>query len=1285
MHVWKRLKKDRKLASVAIALGLLTALLLTFPLLVQGREQLPNARNSRPLAQYVLAPVLTISKVATPDPAQAGAILTYTIEYGISNEPAQGVVITDRVPANTSFKSCTPAPCEPVDGLVRWWHTGTVTPGTYEVTLVVSVNSPLPNGTVLTNCAGITAQDALTESVEITTTVESQHAFTLKKTASPDPVQAGALLTYSIVYTVTGNEAAPNAVITDPVPENTAYADCWPKPCGEASDVVSWTLHTIPPGSGQVVLTVTVTSPLTDGTVLTNTAYIDDDEAEPISSTVTTTVQSNHTLILDKSASSDRVAAGEVLTYSIVYTVTGNEAAPNAVITDPVPANTAYVGCSPEPCGEEGDVVSWTLHTIPPGSGQVTLVVTVTSPLTDGTVLTNTAYIDDDEAEPISSTVTTTVQSNHTLDLDKSARSDRVAAGEVLTYSIIYTVTGNEAAPNAIITDPVPENTTYASCSPEPCREEGGVVSWTLHTIPPGSGQVVLTVTVTSPLTDGTILTNTAQISDADGETASSTVTAIVASPDLVVTKTVVPAIVLPLGSVRYVITVTNLGGGTATDVEVFDVLAPGFQPPDQMWTIPSLSNAEVWTETLDATAPQGEGIYSNVVTVTWQVGNQRHEAGTGPTAPVIVDGTEPESTILSLPDITNHSPISITWQAGDQEPGSGLAETCLWYKLEGGTNWAVSTLCQTTISGTFGFVPPSTLSGTFHFQTVATDQLGNAEPQPQGDSEHQTLYDPQIPESTAQSPATVPPHTTIDVTWTATDTLSGVDSVVLWVRRGKNGTWQQSGLSADHLAGSPVTGTFKFIPTQTRVIYYFETVATDIASNQEPRVGGDGATETEVTAYLVYLPVVLRAYVPPSPNLSDSTKTADRAFVDPGDVIVYTIELHNSGQVAADFTLRDRIPDQTTLVAVDAPCSPGSNSVDWSGTLAPGSSGQCQFSVRVEPDAAGTILNTAVLTDGYHAESVPLTATVDILSWHPGQGFPPGTTIYSIVPCPGCDTLYAGTRNHGVWKSEDGGASWDQLGLVEDIVRSVSVAPNSDCGIIYATTWGSGVWKYANEEWSPVNNDLGDLYLYSVVSVNATTVYAGTSSAGVYKSQDGGASWTPINDGLPQNALVYALAYSASDPPTLYAGTWGGVYKIENGETSWSPLNAGLAEPRNITALAIHPTDPTIMYAATEQHGVYRWEADAWVNEWGGGDGGNSGSIAYTVAVDQESVAYLGTDGDKGGIWRKIIGGAWQLMPTQPGTNLTIRAIAIPSPACTPDRLLWLGTADGAWWYGGE
>jgi len=74
--------------------------------------------------------------------------------------------------------------------------------------------------------------------------------------------------------------------------------------------------------------------------------------------------------------------------------------------------------------------------------------------------------------------------------------------------------------------------------------------------------------------------------------------------------------------------------------------------------------------------------------------------------------------------------------------------------------------------------------------------------------------------------------------------------------------------------------------------------------------------------------------------------------------------------------------------------------------------------------------------------------------------------------------------------------------------------------------------------------------------------------------------------DGLT-NTAIQALAVDPSNPTTVYVGTGAGVFKSVDGGDSWSALNTGLTSTA-IRALAVDPAAPSTVYAATFGGGVF-------------------------------------------------------------------------------------------------
>lgn len=126
---------------------------------------------------------------------------------------------------------------------------------------------------------------------------------------------------------------------------------------------------------------------------------------------------------------------------------------------------------------------------------------------------------------------------------------------------------------------------------------------------------------------------------------------------------------------------------------------------------------------------------------------------------------------------------------------------------------------------------------------------------------------------------------------------------------------------------------------------------------------------------------------------------------------------------------------------------------------------------------------------------------------------------------------------------------------------------------------------------WRSIGPEVGDIQALAIDPKTPTTVYAGTGTdrAGVFKSTDGGTTWTAMNTGLPDIPTVTPLAIDPVTPTTVYAGTDdAGVFKSTDGGATWEVMNTGLTS-LFVTSLAINPETPTRVYAGTKGGGLFR------------------------------------------------------------------------------------------------
>src|SRR5262249_56184347 len=98
-------------------------------------------------------------------------------------------------------------------------------------------------------------------------------------------------------------------------------------------------------------------------------------------------------------------------------------------------------------------------------------------------------------------------------------------------------------------------------------------------------------------------------------------------------------------------------------------------------------------------------------------------------------------------------------------------------------------------------------------------------------------------------------------------------------------------------------------------------------------------------------------------------------------------------------------------------------------------------------------------------------------------------------------------------------------------------------------------------EKWREGNAGLPPNPNIQSIVTNGATLWAATFGDGVYTSNDRGASWRAVNNGLA-NRFVNKLFLSGA---TLYAGTDGGVFRSTNGGGGWTAINTGLTNQRAV------------------------------------------------------------------------------------------------------------------------
>jgi hypothetical protein len=153
----------------------------------------------------------------------------------------------------------------------------------------------------------------------------------------------------------------------------------------------------------------------------------------------------------------------------------------------------------------------------------------------------------------------------------------------------------------------------------------------------------------------------------------------------------------------------------------------------------------------------------------------------------------------------------------------------------------------------------------------------------------------------------------------------------------------------------------------------------------------------------------------------------------------------------------------------------------------------------------------------------------------------------------------------------------------------------------LYVVSNGQGVYKTTDggATWEPKNHGLTSLSIRARLLIDPTdpgTLYVGTTSgAGVFTSHDGGENWEPLSDGLP-NQQIYDLSMDPQDSHTIYAATRGSsvfvLHVPPRAVVQSVVINDGSAQRSMVTSLTVTfntvvTTDPGAFELARQGGGV--------------------------------------------------------------------------------------------------
>jgi hypothetical protein len=244
-----------------------------------------------------------------------------------------------------------------------------------------------------------------------------------------------------------------------------------------------------------------------------------------------------------------------------------------------------------------------------------------------------------------------------------------------------------------------------------------------------------------------------------------------------------------------------------------------------------------------------------------------------------------------------------------------------------------------------------------------------------------------------------------------------------------------------------------------------------------------------------------------------------------------------------------------------------------------------------------------------------------------------PGVEVNHAIVDARDGTLYATDNNPWfgprIGVSKDMGETWSYAengpkfpeGSDKSVARGWRLTPGAEsepgvvyCGVdpasMFVTRDGGKTWQEdpalnnhsTRGRWAPGN---GGLIIHSIVldPKNPARRWVAISAAGVFRTEDGGATWDPANTNLTDilhkydpkverspvvGQCVHHLVHAGGDNDRLYAQSHWGTWRSDNGGDSWTEITAGLPSDFGL-AMAAHPHNPDVAYVLPLVGGEFR------------------------------------------------------------------------------------------------
>ncbi|WP_435017501.1 hypothetical protein TA3x_005116 [Tundrisphaera sp. TA3] len=568
---------------------------------------------SNPVATPVVIPKadLAVTKTVSSASPNVGDQITFGVTLSnLGPDVTTNVSVSDLLPAGLTFISATPSrgTYNPATGL---WTIGTVGTGeALTLTIVARVDRPDP----VTNFAAVSSSDLFdpvpeNNSFEVVVGPQQADLAVLKTVDNRNP-NVGGTVTFTVTLSNLGPSAATGVTLTDLLPAGLTLQGSTPSQGSYNPATGLWTVGSIGNGAAAtLVLVALVTTPAT----LTNTATVttsDQFDPNPGNNTASETETPQQAdLVVLKSVDLARPRLGAVVVFTINVYNAGPDTATGVTVLDVLPPTLEFVSASTTQGVYDEATGLWTIGTLTVAGSPVTLTIVATA--IDDTPQTNTASINtSDQFDPdLSNNTSTTSTDPFTADLGviKSVDVPRPNVGDTVTFTVTLFNSGPNAATGVTLGDLLPSGLQYVSSVPSQGTYDPGTGVWIVGAVPRLGAP---TLRISARVISATAQTNTATVLTSDqpdptpgDRTDSATVIPLVA--DLAVRKTASDTTPTLGQTIRFIVSVRNIGPDNATNVSLTDLLPAGFtfvsatanrgfyDPATGIWTIGTVNTSD--------------------------------------------------------------------------------------------------------------------------------------------------------------------------------------------------------------------------------------------------------------------------------------------------------------------------------------------------------------------------------------------------------------------------------------------------------------------------------------------------------------------------------------------------------------------------------------------------------------------------------------------------------------------------------------------------------------------